>query len=130
MFIKEKVTSIIIGAVAILLIIYDIIVAITSGSHSTISHQMMVGAGKFPFIATAWGVLFSHFFLSKQSRTIFRTLNVNKKIRLSIFISISVIWLLLNIVNSFHTLGFVSWQGDNLYIPAFGGMVLGLFWYQ
>ena len=127
MNVKKKLTDIILAVVSGGIVIFDIIVAITKSWDATISRRILVLSGKYPLIAVAWGVLASHFFLSKLGRKLFSKLG---NIRMYIWISIASMLLILCVINLFTPIAFIVFLCNNRWLSLIIGMALGLFWFQ
>lgn len=121
------ITKILLIAVPVIYLIWDIIVASTDHWSATLSKILKKSAIAFPFIAAAWGVLTSHFFLSKEGIALFGFLG---KTRFYIWIPLASLFLISMIVAWFKKSVYLHYMGDHLIIPLAFGIILGLMWYQ
>lgn len=120
-------TKILLIAGPIIYIIWDIIVAGTNHWSATLSKIMKKSAIAFPFIAFAWGVITSHFFLHKEGMALFSFMD---KIRYAVWIPLASLFLIFMIIGWIRKSPYLTYMGDHLIMPLLMGVFLGLIWYQ
>lgn len=111
----------------VIYLIWDLIVAGSGRWSATLSKITKKSAIAFPFIAMGWGVLTSHFFLSKEGISLFGFLG---KIRYYIWIPLASLFLISMIVAWIKKSAYLQYMGDHLIVPLVFGIVLGLMWWQ
>ena len=123
-----KLTKIFSLCVLTVVVVYDVIIGPILGLwEATVSNITYWSGLRLLFAPFAWGVLTSHFWMSKLGRKLFGIDNW----RYAVWIPIGTVVLVMSIVGAKLLLSPVVWMmNDNLWVPLLAGQLVGLLWAQ